>query len=252
MKIVWFGESISVGGRGIEGHGGLVRTGRSKGIVRERSRTLKPAMCVVFIIVATATMWADDAATNIVTASGTLSNVVVRRAEPDALVIMSSHGIARVPFTELSADLQRQYGYKPELAADFQRQKAAEEARVRLEKEQARRQAEKATQITETNFAGKVESIWKDGASVVPVTQKSTYRAPRVVSLTGWVQVAQNAASAPTYEERGESVFIVGLPSTFVEGSSWSGRAYSCSQWQPTWPDGRPIENMQPLRRYAT
>jgi hypothetical protein len=47
-------------------------------------------------------------------------NVKVRRVEPDGIVITFSGGIVKIPFTELSPEIQKKYGYDTKAAADFQ------------------------------------------------------------------------------------------------------------------------------------
>jgi hypothetical protein len=42
--------------------------------------------------------------------------VTVSRIEPDGIVIRFSGGIVKIPFTELCQELQRKYGYNPEVA----------------------------------------------------------------------------------------------------------------------------------------
>jgi hypothetical protein len=49
-------------------------------------------------------------------------NVTVSRVEPDGIVIAFSGGIVKLPFTELSPELQKKYGYDPQAAAAFQQQ----------------------------------------------------------------------------------------------------------------------------------
>ncbi len=49
-------------------------------------------------------------------------NATVSRVEPDGIVITFSGGIVKVPFTELSPEIQKKYGYDSQAAADFQKQ----------------------------------------------------------------------------------------------------------------------------------
>lgn len=49
-------------------------------------------------------------------------NVSLSRVEPDGIVITFSGGIVKIPFTELSPEIQKKYGYDPKAAADFQQQ----------------------------------------------------------------------------------------------------------------------------------
>lgn len=57
------------------------------------------------------------------------SNLEIRRVEPDAIVVMGKSGIWRIPFTELSEDLQKRFKYDPVLAKDYgQKRNAAQQA----------------------------------------------------------------------------------------------------------------------------
>jgi hypothetical protein len=46
----------------------------------------------------------------------------VSRVEPDGIVITFSGGIVKIPFTELSPEIQKKYGYDPKAAEQFQQQ----------------------------------------------------------------------------------------------------------------------------------
>src|SRR6266404_4720233 len=63
--------------------------------------------------------FADDFKTN---TGQEYRNATVTRVEPDGIVITFSGGIVKIPFTELSAELQKKYGYNPKAAGDFQQQ----------------------------------------------------------------------------------------------------------------------------------
>ena len=49
-------------------------------------------------------------------------HATVSRVEPDGIVITFSGGIVKIPFTDLSPEIQKKYGYDPQAAADFQEQ----------------------------------------------------------------------------------------------------------------------------------
>ena len=49
-------------------------------------------------------------------------NVTVTRVEPDGIVITFSGGIVKLPFVELSPEVQNKYGYDPKAAEEFQQQ----------------------------------------------------------------------------------------------------------------------------------
>src|SRR5438046_4361877 len=65
-------------------------------------------------------------------------NATVSRVEPDGIVIKFSGGIVKIPFTELSQDLQEKYHYDPTAAASYAAADAA--ARQRFAQEQAEQQ----------------------------------------------------------------------------------------------------------------
>jgi hypothetical protein len=46
-------------------------------------------------------------------------NAKVNRVEPDGIVISFSGGIVKIPFAELSEELQQKYSYDPEAAKQF-------------------------------------------------------------------------------------------------------------------------------------
>jgi hypothetical protein len=66
-------------------------------------------------------------------------NAKLSRVEPDGIVITFSGGIVKIPFLEMSPDIQKKYGYDPAAAADFQKQ--AYEAGVRRSQDIAEAQA---------------------------------------------------------------------------------------------------------------
>jgi hypothetical protein len=94
-------------------------------------------------------------AEDIATTSGTIySNVTVKRAEPDALVLLTAKGILRVPFSELPKDTATKFGYDETKAAEYQRLKAiaqnqaAEEASRTRERAKAKAKADAGSEDT--------------------------------------------------------------------------------------------------------
>src|SRR5207249_3708273 len=49
-------------------------------------------------------------------------NAKLSRVEPDGIVIVFSGGIVKIAFSELSPEIQKNYGYDPTAAAEFQKQ----------------------------------------------------------------------------------------------------------------------------------
>jgi hypothetical protein len=70
-------------------------------------------------------------------------NAKVSRVEPDGIVITFSGGIVKVPFNELSPEIQKKHGYEPQGEADFrQQQYQADVERARQTAEAQQRRAE--------------------------------------------------------------------------------------------------------------
>jgi len=70
-------------------------------------------------------------------------NVTVSRVEPDGIVIKFSGGIVKIPFTELSPEIQKKYGYDSQAAGAYsaeQNQQQAALAQQRKADEQQRLQ----------------------------------------------------------------------------------------------------------------
>lgn len=84
-----------------------------------------------------ASLFADDPKpTTIVTLSGArYEKAIVTALSPDAISITHSTGVARIPFTDLLPEIQKQYGYDPIKAAAYQKSLVdAERARIEAEK----------------------------------------------------------------------------------------------------------------------
>jgi hypothetical protein len=79
-------------------------------------------LLTVFLVCLASIAWAED----ITTTSGKVyKHTTVTRVEPDGLVIKFAGGVVKIPFTELSKELQQRYDYDPEAAANFRAQNAA-------------------------------------------------------------------------------------------------------------------------------
>jgi hypothetical protein len=83
-------------------------------------------------------------------------NVKVSRVEPDGIVISFSGGIVKIPFTELSPEVQKKYGYDAKAAGDFQQQtyqadvtraRQLAEAKAKRDEENAKYWSEHSTPV---------------------------------------------------------------------------------------------------------
>lgn len=81
-------------------------------------------------------------ATNLTTRTGKeYSGVTLSRVEPDAIVITHSDGITKIPFVELSEEVQKRLNYDPRKAAEHIAAKEAAEVRARAKFEKVQEQA---------------------------------------------------------------------------------------------------------------
>src|SRR5438876_8647980 len=71
-------------------------------------------------------------------------NVTVSRVEPDGIVITFSGGIVKIPFTELSPEIQKKYGYDPKAAEEFAEKSASAQQALRLAAQQTQEKADAA------------------------------------------------------------------------------------------------------------
>ena len=89
-------------------------------------------------------------------------NATVSRVEPDGVVISFSGGIVKIPFTELSPEIQKKYGYDSQAAAAY----TAEQN----EKSNALNQQRKAEEQTRTEERHK---YWSEHSTPVPAERQS-------------------------------------------------------------------------------
>jgi hypothetical protein len=92
-------------------------------------------------------------------------NVTVSRAEPDGIVVTGKAGISKIYFAELPQEIQKKFGYKPQAAADYQKQAyEAGAARAQQISQQQQTQAEERARY------------WSEHPTPVPV-QRSLHGA---------------------------------------------------------------------------
>jgi hypothetical protein len=75
----------------------------------------RPSFVILILCFASIAL-ADDFKT---TKGKEYKNATVSRVEPDGIVIRFTGGIVKIPFAELSQELQQKYGYNPEAAKQF-------------------------------------------------------------------------------------------------------------------------------------
>lgn len=92
----------------------------------------------ILVILFPSVTFADD----FKTANGKeYKNCTVTRVEPDGIVIKFSGGIVKIPFTDLSQDLQQKYHYDPAAAASYAAADAAAQQRFAQEQTEQHQRA---------------------------------------------------------------------------------------------------------------
>jgi hypothetical protein len=84
---------------------------------------MKPAVVILSVLAALQFAVADDFKT---VTGKEYKNAKVSRVEPDGIVISFSGGIVKIPFTELSKELQEKYNYNAKVAQKFAAESAEE------------------------------------------------------------------------------------------------------------------------------
>ena len=112
--------------------------------------------------------FAEDASpVTIVTLSGEkFENVRVVRTDFEAITVLHSAGTTRIPFSNLSADLQTRYGYDPGKIAAFKAGQESGEAKARAEADAKQQDLARAEQQRITaRRARKLEALRKWASS---------------------------------------------------------------------------------------
>jgi uncharacterized protein YeaO (DUF488 family) len=99
---------------------------------------MRAAFAVIVTVCSATIALADDFKT---TDGKEYKNVTVSRVEPDGIVIKFSGGIVKIPFTELSRELQEKYHYDPGAAQKFAAQTAEEMNAANANAEELRKKA---------------------------------------------------------------------------------------------------------------
>lgn len=157
----------------------------------------------------------------------TITKAELSRVEPDGLVLMTSDGIEKIPFTILSAELQQKYGYDPSKASIYSASVAA-----------ARRlQFQKMIEIEKSDQMKKDAEVFKHAGDLAAIERrKARDKAIRAVSALGVaaqirIQQLDGANALARISGADEPVWIYGV-SGVVDGD-WmnvtlypTGKAY--------------------------
>lgn len=182
---------------------------------------------------------------DITTKSGVAyTNCTITSVEPNSITFFHATGIAKIPFTDISDELQAKYNYNPTNAVAY-----TQSVNQKQEEEVKRRKSEAA--IEEKDFTGVfccyiptnricdesdinkevVPLVLKKGGGVVmaEIHYRSSHSGgTRTTSLAGIHDAMQRSVNAPKIKERGREIFIVGISEKLADGDEWKGKIYKC------------------------
>lgn len=198
-------------------------------------------------------------AMDIQTISGQVySNVIVKRAEPDALVVMGAKGIFRIPFVELPTDVQNHFGYDKnaaeKYAAAVSRQRAAALRERHASTAQAEiapqiRQLEKAIEQKRITVVGKVLSVNAQGVLLTDSGKVQVYQKVDTSDKVKRIDGPRTQTATKLKDvTNGEPIFICGIEEQLTDGEVWAGAAYPAGVYQYPSVGGA----LKTVKRFAT
>jgi tRNA_anti-like len=122
-------------------------------------------------------------------------NVKVSRVEPDGIVITFSGGIVKIPFVELSPEIQKKYGYDSSAAATYSAQE--------YEKQTALAQQRKADE--QRRFEER-EKYWSEHPAPSPISPQQSQQSQQ---QSGASNMHGSALDRPAYDQSTSAVFLV-------------------------------------------
>ena len=160
----------------------------------------------------------------------TYTNAKITRVEPDGITLTHSRGIAKIPFQELSDEIQKAYNYDPAKAASYRGMTIQAQA-------EWERQHAAATQQQLTQRQKHLDAIKNKE------TQHETEEKARSSAETCKVEILQildggclaipiervwqrewDGSRIHEDQYKDQNIFIEGIPSNLVDGDTWQGR----------------------------
>jgi len=187
----------------------------------------------------------------ITTLSGTVyERCKITRIEPDGISVMYAKGIAKIPFTDLPEEYQKEHGYDPERAEEYshaaarsradarqRQQELAQRAQQRAEYEAAHKEAMNSIKKSAVELTGRVSQITENGALIADAKMPHRYQEEIVtpgfrpmdgnrqfVTKTKYVSVANDY----------EPIFVIGAGSGFTDGAGWKATVYPAGTYKYT------------------
>jgi hypothetical protein len=184
--------------------------------------------------------------TDLITLDGKrYQSVTISHVEPDGLEVVTDSGVDKVLFTNLPPTIQKQYGYDPARAVQYEAaeqaaasQRAADAAQ-RVEdqsKEAARTAVSQALDKVAVLVAGKVLSVSDDGVLLTDAVVKIPATHNVVVSrnpLDGSAEQVVPQAGFDNVDTNGEPIFIYGAKS-LADGDQYSDTVYPAPDYSYT------------------
>lgn len=157
---------------------------------------------------------------DITTQSGQVyKNAKITRVEPDGITVMYSKGIAKVPFTDLSEEYRKEYGYDPEQASAYSIKMAEERQRAYSRQRQREQEAAEAA-ASEQKVKELVQSVKKIAEVNAKARRALAERRQAGRALTSDCRVLMGCS-------KDEVTAIIGAPSfTGSSGSTWFHRGF--------------------------
>ena len=152
------------------------------------------------------------------------TGVTVNRVEADGLAISHDDGLAKVPFSDLSEELRKKYGYDPQKAAQYQaamqaaaaQRAAAANAAAATQGQQQAQQKKIAEQSKEMRV--EVIQVLPKGALVDPLRSEAIASASARIGGGGYVGTA--------YRLSGKVAFVQGITGDVTDSKRFYIQAY--------------------------
>ncbi len=171
------------------------------------TNTMKTQILIIMLLMS-ATLLAED----LTTLSGKkYTGVTINRAEADGISISHGGGLAKIPFSDLSPELQKKYNYEPEKAAAYAAAmaKAQEVAAHRAKLEAGVAAAKAKLAAAEARLP-----IYKMEAKILQMTDEGAIVSASVTDEQGMLPLP-------------EPVFVFGISNKLhVDGDHWKGTVW--------------------------
>ncbi len=153
----------------------------------------------------------------------TYRNVSVHSVEPDAIMLLHSEGVARIPMEKLPLSWRQRYGFDPTAAKEFRGQQKIKEAQLQ--------------KTYKTRALIENKRVLVQG-NVLQTTSKGAYMRYNAIKKTS----EHDSTGEPIYKKivHNTPIFVVGLNA--VQGTEWTGYLYPAGHHKYKGADGHQVE----------